>query len=61
MWFADLNLSYTLKNTEIRLDCTNLFNTRHYISTVFNETGRYYTEYGLRPGEVLLRVRFKFL
>ncbi len=61
MWFADLNLSYTLKAVEFRLDYTNLFNTRRYVSTVFNETGRYYTEYDLRPGEILFRVRFKLL
>ena len=61
MWFADLNLSYTLKTVEFRLDYTNLFNTRRYVSTVFNETGRYYTEYDLRPGEILFRARFKLL
>lgn len=61
MWFADMNISYMLKKVEFRLDYTNLFNTRRYVSTVFNETGRYYTEYDLRPGEILLRVRFKLL
>ncbi|GAB6121296.1 TonB-dependent receptor [Dysgonomonas termitidis] len=59
MSFGDIGAKYKWEKAEIILDYTNIFNSRQYISTSYNDVSRYYYSYDLRPAEVLLKVRFK--
>lgn len=59
MWFGDIAVKYKMKEVELSLDYTNIFNTKKYVSTSYSDIGRYYYSYNLRPAEVLLRLRFK--
>jgi hypothetical protein len=43
------------------LDWTNLFNTRQFVTYSYSDVSSYYSVYGLRPSEVMLKVRFKIL
>lgn len=61
MWFGDIGLKYKLKKIEFLLDGNNVFNVSHYFASSFNEMGRYYYSYKLRPMELLLRLRFNIL
>jgi len=61
MSFGDIGIKYKLKNTEFLLDCTNIFNSKQYISANYNDISSYYYAYDLRPAEILLRIRFKLL
>ncbi len=58
-WFGNTNADYKMKNVEFMLYWTNIFNTRHFITSSYNDASNYYSEYNLRPSEILLRVRFK--
>ncbi|MFV0537203.1 MAG: carboxypeptidase-like regulatory domain-containing protein [Dysgonomonas sp.] len=59
MWFGDISVKYKLKEIELSLDYTNIFNTKNYISTSYSDIGRYYYSYNLRPAEILIKFRFK--
>ncbi len=59
MSFGDIGIRYNWKKAEVRLDYTNIFNTRRYVSASYSETSRYYYAYELRPAEVLVKVKFK--
>lgn len=59
MWFGDIAVKYKLKEIELSLDYTNIFNTKKYVSTSYSDIGRYYYSYNLRPAEILFKVRFK--
>ncbi|SEA01391.1 CarboxypepD_reg-like domain-containing protein [Porphyromonadaceae bacterium KH3R12] len=61
MWFGDIGLKYKLKKIEFLLDWNNVFNVSHYFASSFNEMGRYYYSYKLRPMELLLKLRFNIL
>ena len=59
MSFGDISVKYKWKKAEIILDYTNIFNSKKYISALYNDISRYYSSYNLRPAEVLLKVKFK--
>jgi hypothetical protein len=59
MNFADAGIKYRQKNMEYGLFCSNIFNVKKYISALYNSTNTYYTEYTLRPTQLLASVRFK--
>lgn len=58
-WFGNMGIKYKLKNVDLMLDWTNVFNTRQFVTYSYNDVSSYYSEYTLRPLEVLLRARFK--
>lgn len=60
-WFGNAGVRYKTKNVDWMLDWTNIFNTRQFVTYSYSDVSAYYSEYMLRPSEVLLRVRFKIL
>lgn len=60
-WFGNTGIKYKLKNVDLMLDWTNVFNTHKFVTYSYSDVSSYYSEYTLRPSEVLLRVRFKIL
>lgn len=56
--FGNLSAKYKTKRIEWMFDWTNVFNTKRFITYSYNTTGSFYSEYRLRPSEILLRVRF---
>jgi hypothetical protein len=60
-WFGNVGARYKMKDVDLMLDWTNIFNTRRFVTYSYNEISSYYSEYELRPAEILLRVRFKIL
>lgn len=60
-WFGNAGIKYKLKSVDFILDWTNVFNTRQFVTYSYSDMGSYYSEYMLRPSEVLLRIRFKIL
>ncbi len=60
-WFGNVGIKYKLKKMDLMLDWTNIFNTRQFVTYSYSDVSSYYSEYMLRPSEVLLRVRFKIL
>lgn len=60
-WFGNMGVKYKTKRVDWMLDWTNVFNTKQFVTYSYNEASSYYSEYRLRPSEVLLRVRFKIL
>lgn len=61
IWFGNLGVSYKMKQVDIMLDWTNIFNRSHFTTSLFDSTQSYYSRYQLRPSELLLRVKFKLL
>jgi hypothetical protein len=60
-WFGNAGVKYKLKNVDLMLDWTNIFNTDKFITYSYNDISSYYSIYDLRPLEVLCRFRFKIL
>ncbi len=60
-WFGNLGVKYKFKNVDLMLDWTNIFNTKQFITQTYDDAGRYYTQYQIRPSEIMLRLRFKLL
>ena len=60
-WFGNLGVRYRMKNVDWMLDWTNIFSTRQFVTYSYSDISSYYSVYGLRPAEVLLRARFKIL
>lgn len=60
-WFGNVGVRYKMKDVDWMLDWTNIFNTRQFVTYSYNDISSYYSVYGLRPAEVLLRIRFKIL
>jgi len=60
-WFGNTSIKYKLKNADLMLDWTNIFNTNRFVTYRYNDVSSFYFVYDLRPTEVLLRVRFKIL
>lgn len=58
---SDLGLTYSCGSVRYSLDWTNIFNTRKYISASYGALNSYYSEYGIRPMAVMLKVRFRLL
>ncbi|OJV87181.1 MAG: hypothetical protein BGO34_12575 [Bacteroidia bacterium 44-10] len=60
-WFGNLGARNRMKNVDWILDWTNIFNTRHFVTYSYNDINSYCSVYGLRPAEILLRMRIKIL
>lgn len=60
-WFMEMGLGYKYKKTEWMLDWTNIFNTKELVSYYYDQMSSYCSRYGLRPMEILLRVKFNIL
>lgn len=60
-WFGNVGIRYKMKDVDLMLDWTNIFNMRRFVTYSYSDISRYYSEYELRPAGVLLRVRFKIL
>lgn len=58
---ADLGLTYVNGGVRYSLEWTNIFNTQKYVSASYGALNSYYSEYGIRPMAVMLKVRFKLL
>lgn len=58
---ADLGLTYVNGGVRYSLDWTNIFNTEKYVSASYGALNSYYSEYGIRPMAVMLKVRFRLL
>jgi hypothetical protein len=56
---ADLALAYTYKNVRYSLDWTNILNTSKYVSAWYGNLNSYYSEYNIRPAQVMLNMQFK--
>lgn len=61
IWFVNLGAIYKMKNMDIILDWTNIFNKNCFKTTFFDNTLSFHSMYQLRPSELLLRVKFKLL
>ena len=60
-WFGNAGVKYKLKNVDLILDFTNIFNTDKFVTYSYSDISSYYSEYELRPAEILFRMRFKIL
>ena len=60
-WFSNIGVRYKMKNMDWMLDWTNVFNTSQFVTYSYSDISSYYTEYKLRPSELILRLRFKIL
>jgi hypothetical protein len=60
-WFGNTGVRYRAGRTEWMLDWTNMFNTRRFVTYSHSDVSSFYSEYHLRPAEILLRVRFTIL
>ncbi|MDR1743417.1 MAG: carboxypeptidase-like regulatory domain-containing protein [Dysgonamonadaceae bacterium] len=58
-WFGNVRAKYRMKNVDLMLDWTNIFNTKRFVTASYSDISSYYAEYSLRPAEILLRLRFK--
>ncbi|GHT60329.1 hypothetical protein AGMMS50239_09110 [Bacteroidia bacterium] len=59
MSFIDLNLRYKLKRVDLLLSWTNILDTKQYIRSTFENTGKFVYIYDIRPSQILLTARFK--
>ncbi|NDV95818.1 hypothetical protein D0T84_12985 [Dysgonomonas sp. 521] len=59
MTFGDISVKYKWRKMELMCDYTNIFNSKQFVSASYNDVSRYYSSYGLRPAEILFKVRFK--
>jgi hypothetical protein len=60
-WFGNVGARYKMKDVDLMLDWTNILNTTQFVTYSYSEIRSYFSEYELRPAEILLRVRFKIL
>jgi hypothetical protein len=58
-FFADSELNWKLKTSVISVSLTNIFNTKQYITSTFNDLNSFYSVYQIRPMNLLLKVKFK--
>jgi len=57
--FTDIGLTYNRKTVNYRLSWNNIFNTDNYVSAYYDEMNTYQQLYHIRPGNVILVVKFK--
>jgi len=60
-WFGNVGARYKMKDVDLMLDWTNILNTTQFVTYSYSDISSYFSEYELRPAEVLLRIRFKIL
>lgn len=56
--FADAKAVFKHRGLDYEFEYNNIFNSKQYISTVYNTVNTYYYSYNLRPASVLLNIRF---
>ena len=56
---ADIGLSYIHKGVRYSVDCTNILNTKKYVSASYGGLNSYYSEYDIRSLAMMFKVRFK--
>jgi len=56
---ADVGITYFNGQTQYSLNWTNIFNTKRFITSSYNNTDSYYTEYYIRPMAVMMEIRFR--
>lgn len=59
LWFGNGSLQYKLRKADLQVEWNNVFNTKRFITSSYDTTRRYYSEFWLRPSEILLCLRFK--
>jgi hypothetical protein len=59
MSFTDLGIWYTWKKTRISLDCTNIFNTKNYVTAYYSDISAFQNVYDIRPVSIMLKVKLK--
>jgi hypothetical protein len=59
MSFTDLGVWYTWKKARISLDWSNIFDTKNYTTSFYNNISAYQYQYEIRPASILLKVKFK--
>jgi hypothetical protein len=57
--FTDISFNYKLKTVDFLLAWTNIFNSKEYVTSVFDETSKFIHIYEIRPSQILLTARFK--
>lgn len=60
-YFSDAKIQYSFKNATLTLEGNNLFNQKKYVMNSNNNMDIYHLEYGLRPRNYLVKLRFKIL
>ncbi|MBK5194723.1 MAG: TonB-dependent receptor [Proteiniphilum sp.] len=59
LWFADLGVQYIFNKVTVSLYWTNIFNQKQHITSSYNAVNTITRVDKLRPGEVLVSLRFK--
>lgn len=59
--FSDIRMQYAFKKVTLELEGNNLFNQKKYVMTRNSNMDIYHLEYGLRPRNFLIKLRFKLL
>lgn len=60
-YFSDIRMQYAFKKVTLELEGNNLFNQKKYVVTHNTNMDIYHLEYGLRPRNCLVKLRFKIL
>lgn len=60
-WFAKIGVAYKHKKTEWLLDWSNILNTKDMVTYSYDDIYSFYSQYKLRPMELLLRVKINIL
>ncbi len=58
-YFCDIRVQYTFKRTTLELEGNNLSGQKKYVVTHNTDMDIYHLEYGLRPRNYLVKLRFK--
>lgn len=58
---GEANIKYTYKRWSFTLSCDNIFNKKSYIYSTSSELTENTSTYRIRPGSVLLKIRFRIL
>lgn len=57
---ADIEVNWTIKNVELGLRVTNLFDTKDYFYTIYDGVSSVYRSFNIRPRNMLVNVLFQF-
>lgn len=60
LYFMDMGISYQLKDLELSLDWTNIFNQKSYAYTIDDGLNIFSRSYRLRPYSIMFNVNFRF-
>ena len=60
-YFSDAKIQYSFLFALLTLEGNNLFNQKKYVMNSNNNMDIYHLEYGLRPRNYLVKLRFKIL